>query len=821
MSIIHPSCLATMCETLTASIREGEPAWPHDPLVSLGEICSGGDASDIGCRKLVFSEKLVERAARGFEEAGILGVVHAYFPHGVVDQTIDAETERRALALKMGFDSLPSTTCATILSGWGRGISSRTTLRIYASHGLARGMRHLRGLVDFKDFNRRIVGLSKLLDKLSSNDPGAGMELSRRHELMLEYLRSESGRREDVIAKWKGSRGLFFHHWSLFRRYGLLGLVDCGPELFREGKISMGREAQMVVSKLQKPERTNKFFIDRLRSQGIVADVSGVSKIFRRWRIRRFESRFVDDLRRLSVESMELRGGASKPTGDGCRGARRLVDKNYIQLLDGMERHGLHTDAPGLFILWAYVERLGLFELAHEMGLTRPREKKGYSWFELLLFDIGRIFYGVPSYSAACERSEPTLAFFAGLLKSPCNDTLLDGLADKITERETARMRKELIRMASAAGCLRVRKIALDFHQIDMDVKFASLRKFGKGPSPKKKVCHNGFRPHVAWDVETGCLIAAEFRKSSARGTSTARPFVKELLLDEFKDVFESVYIDSEYTGKDLWSFVLDKDIGMGANLTACLKQNAFVKNARDQFLRRHAGEEDFWRYHDDEHVFSARTFPLRWSVGGRDFSLTCVVKKKVANGKFRVFGTSRRNVDSAAILKDYSTRWIIENGIKDLIVGYYLDQCPGTRPHLVDVHFLAVSICKVIYKMIEMDLDAARDEADDQNSISVRNLDDSVKTIARTREWLIRQGAGRIHYADNTFELKILNPMSPEKTATLRRLYSIIERRHKDGLAIIGGSGLKFTLPPARGEEIRNSLEKIPFPGAERPDIS
>ena len=122
---------------------------------------------------------------------------------------------------------------------------------------------------------------------------------------------------------------------------------------------------------------------------------------------------------------------------------------------------------------------------------------------------------------------------------------------------------------------------------------------------------------------------------------------------------------------------------------------------------------------------------------------------------------------------------------------------------------------------MIEMDLEMARGGTDDQNSISVRNQDDSVKTIARTREWLIRQGAGRIHFAGNTFEFKFLNPLSPEKTATLRRLYSIIERRHKDGLAVIGGARLKFTLQPARGEEIRNSLEKVPFPGAERLDIS
>ncbi len=164
-----------------------------------------------------------------------------------------------------------------------------------------------------------------------------------------------------------------------------------------------------------------------------------------------------------------------------------------------------------------------------------------------------------------------------------------------------------------------------------MDVGFDRIRNFGKGPSPRKKICHNGFRPHIAWDVETGCLIAAEFRKSSARGTTTAIPFVKDYLSPELNDCFESVYIDSEYTGKDVWQFILDKG-GMGADLTACLKQNAFVKRERDKFLQQHGHDNGFWLYHDDKHVYSSKTFDLEWQIkkDGRDrnFKLKCVVKK-------------------------------------------------------------------------------------------------------------------------------------------------------------------------------------------------
>ena len=51
------------------------------------------------------------------------------------------------------------------------------------------------------------------------------------------------------------------------------------------------------------------------------------------------------------------------------------------------------------------------------------------------------------------------------------------------------------------------------------------------------------------------------------------------------------------------------------------------------------------------------------------------------------------------------SFSWVLENGIKDLVDSHYLDQCPGTDPHAVDVHFLIVSLSHYLYRMIVRDL--------------------------------------------------------------------------------------------------------------------
>ena len=157
----------------------------------------------------------------------------------------------------------------------------------------------------------------------------------------------------------------------------------------------------------------------------------------------------------------------------------RYVDERYLYLLSGMAKYGMPTDSPGLFIIWFYIEKLGLFPVLEKMGLTLPENNKGYSWFDLLLLNLARIFYGIPSYTGICEHSDPSPAFFAGLVKTPCNDSFLNGLENKITEKQVCQLRKWLINKAHELGLVNLKQTAMDFHQIDLDVIFGILRKFG------------------------------------------------------------------------------------------------------------------------------------------------------------------------------------------------------------------------------------------------------------------------------------------------------------------------------------------------------
>ena len=46
-------------------------------------------------------------------------------------------------------------------------------------------------------------------------------------------------------------------------------------------------------------------------------------------------------------------------------------------------------------------------------------------------------------------------------------------------------------------------------------------------------------------------------------------------------------------------------------------------------------------------------------------------------------------------ILEEYRKRWFVENGIKDLVENYYLDQVPGIDPEKIETNFYCVMIAR------------------------------------------------------------------------------------------------------------------------------
>ena len=85
-----------------------------------------------------------------------------------------------------------------------------------------------------------------------------------------------------------------------------------------------------------------------------------------------------------------------------------------------------------------------------------------------------------------------------------------------------------------------------------------------------------------------GAPLSLEFRNGTARATTTFKQFIRELLPMTLSDQnVEHVYLDSEYTARKVWLFIVDPQDGLGADLTMCIKQNKAVKKHIAIFCRR------------------------------------------------------------------------------------------------------------------------------------------------------------------------------------------------------------------------------------------
>ncbi len=760
----------------------------NDPILLLADCCIDSPANVDNN----FDVRLLENASHLYKTQGIIGVIRSYFDDNLLNTSIDSVLERKIIIMKTGLGELPATKGAILFQGFGEKITKEQVLQVYGSYGLSQKQKRNYSHIDFFDINRRVHGLSSILasDKETIEDTN-----NLYHSIRAYHYENETNKSRHIPRGMKKS--LFYYYLNNTYRYGILGLFPKYKSNIRQSKIGSQHEAWMVIDKIQHPKKTEIDYINYLKYNGIEAKRSAVNNIFRKWKVRSYKSAYISDLKRLQIDVKQGDKQEGKQEKVVSQPQIRYVDQNFITYLKALKQNSLHIDAPGLFILWHYIEKLGIFSELERLELSQY--KNGHSWMDFFLFTIARIFYGVDTYSAACNIEEPSIGFFASMIKTPCITTFLSRFGE-IGEDKLFNLQQWLVKRLQTLGLSSGKQIAFDFNQIDLDVKHKRLRDFGSGPSPKKKICYSGFRPHIAWDADKGTLLVAEFRKSSARGTSTVSRFTNDFLMPVFKGLFEEVFIDSEYTGKNVWNFILDKKNGMGANLVGCLKQNPLVKKELNKFVLENSQTKDFWKFWDATHVYSSKTFEIQWNIVDKEsntsisLKLNCVVKKNTKNGKYRCFGSSHIN-QAGEILKAYSCRWGIENAIKDLIYSYFFNKCPGVEnPILVNTHFFTVTVCKALYRMIQEDM------GDD-----IKNPDGSIKTLKIMRNSLFRQGSAKLKIENQTIEIEFMNSMKQKNTDMLNNLLHKINLSESK-LEIIGGLNLKFKLPLPLEKVLKNS---------------
>jgi len=738
------------------------------------------------------SEYAYQKSREAFQRGGVAGLVGLDSKR--LSEDMPLEVERKVVVLKHGRAGIPATKMVMLLQGFDHEVSLSQMRHLYASYGWALGTKPYQD-VDFWAVNLKVMRLSQL--QRESLLRSSFFQPHDRLQVLLEVFRRMETR--GPAPQYPGSRVSFGHHKKQFFSLGLLGLVAKARTPFRHSKLGLAEEGHIILSKIQHPEKNEAYYLKILETKNIRVVPTCLTNIFTRWGVETFQSPWIGDLTRFlrtesegqADESYEVTLTTRVEEFPQPQPAR--LDKGCIALLHTLTQQPLSLANPGLFLFLPYLNRLKLFEKASSlMNHTQTIDPaEGYSWFSLLLLNLGRILGGISSISKACRTHELSLPLMAGLVSMPSNDSLLNGLAS-IDDSTLLKLRQYVTRVAKQSHLIEAKRIALDFTMQDFTGDDVELKNIGKGPSPKRKICFPGFRPHIAWDVDTGTPISVEFRNGKARATTTIKKFVRELLQHALGNHgVEHVYLDSEYTAEYVWQFIVDPLDGLGADLTMCIKHNKRVKKFLDAFLQT----EPTWIFFDEHHTHSQQTFEI--PIRHTQKILQCVLKRKESTGKLRCFGSTLPGLDSQGILKEYRARWTVENGIKDLVANYYLDNIPGIDPHRINIHYFVVSLARILYEMFCRDYPESR------------NPDNSKKMIDTLRpEFLIGSNA-TLRRAKNELIMTWKDYYPDKQHHALTTLFNTLNNQMQQGLPFLGGLKLRFEIGPPRPEELRNQFKR------------
>jgi hypothetical protein len=147
--------------------------------------------------------------------------------------------------------------------------------------------------------------------------------------------------------------------------------------------------------------------------------------------------------------------------------------------------------------------------------------------------------------------------------------------------------------------------------------------------------------------------------------------------------------------------------------------------------------EDGPWRSWGDKEKWEICSARVHLEEIGRKVHV--VLKRKVGKIKFRIFLTTREDLSDEELLEEYGDRWGVENGIKDLVYSYFLDQVPSKcDPVKIDAHFYCVMATKLAVDLFIKDIGGfiANDRNNSRRTLhSLRDIFFNNKAVRLTRE--------------------------------------------------------------------------------------
>jgi len=260
-------------------------------------------------------------------------------------------------------------------------------------------------------------------------------------------------------------------------------------------------------------------------------------------------------------------------------------------------------------------------------------------------------------------------------------------------------------------------------------------------------------------------IVTMAYYQGGVRSQTIIRQFCEQNiypLLDPL--AIKEIYMDSEYTKEGDFHYFPQPTCKNG-DIYVCLKRNPQIKKLTAPALQDQEGWLASPTDKEDEyktvHVLLPQTkLPLTIAI----------LRNRKTKEHVRCFATTNSEIGAEELLKKYRYRWIIENGLKDLVASYYVDEVFGKDPEKIEFEFYCVMVARMAYEYFLKELGGPYLNKQDGNKYtlsSMRNL------LFEKRNCTIEQNA------DGDILLTILDS---EMTGVTDAASTMLMRMQKEG---------------------------------------
>lgn len=479
-------------------------------------------------------------------------------------------------------------------------------------------------------------------------------------------------------------------YYRLVKDYSILGPWAVIPGNL-PGKETMSNETELniILKKLRYPGYSAQEMVNVMKLR---CSRYAVNRVFSRWSLTDRDQPPVALDRYCADESDEEKPfepvmPAFHLYSDASLLESRRINRQFDQLCGKMRTHAYQLCDPGPLILAQFVNDLGIVQAMERHG---PARLRGVGISNLALLNVFRIMAGYRRINHLSNNRDRSVALASGLgMFGSRSRYYEDTLEFKFGQIHA--LRCDLISRAKELELIEGKKIAFDFHFKRFFGSHSKEKGVGKGPDKSDNMVA-GFRPHVTWDLVANTVLSMNYYHGGVRAPGILEQYCEEQIFPLIDPrAIQEIYMDSEYT-KEASLQYFKQDRCPNGDVFLCLKKNKQIKKLIAPALDSSEG----WEKYDKEDLVKATDVTLPKTR----LPLRIVILKDLETGKnIRCFGSTNTSLKSTDMLQKYRYRWLIENGLKDLVYSYFLDEMYGSDPQKVEFEFYCTLVSRLSYE--------------------------------------------------------------------------------------------------------------------------